>query len=388
MKTTSQLLLSSAVPVLLLAPAAQAQLYQPTTSFFQDYQPPMLYNCFGCGAQNATPSPGTSEVSNGTPNSGNPNYYGTTSSTGPFTYSTSANLSGNFNSEIGYITCTESASMTATAAYGALSASGNASETSSLSTAYFGDFTFSSAGQPVVQFTDKITITPTASNPVGSFVSVNFTDAFTNETTFSVTGPSGQSTAQLVGTLNVSDINAYCGQSFQAGNTSQSGYFVPLAPYSENPAANYVYGNATSVSTSVMIEVGVPTTFTGGLYAVGQASALDDTSEGTTQEGNQVLLSGATQLYINTGGFSYTTASGTIYPSQPGIPTLYIQSLGGQNVMLYWLAVYSNYSLQQTSALGLPDWTATTNAVTFTNEINEVFVTATSNQMFYRLAAP
>jgi hypothetical protein len=292
-----------------------------------------------------------------------------------------------FASYLGTITATENASMTASADYGTLSVDATGSKTGSFSEAAFGNLSAAPAGQPPVQFLDTLTITPTVENPAGTLVAVTFTEAFTRST-FSITGSSPYTAAQLIGTLlingNGTSLGAIFGQSYKASG-AESGYSVPL-PY---PTSGLAQGNATSYSNTVSLQVGAVYTIVGGIYAVGEASAAYDTTEGLGPATNSVTERATSQLYINTYGLAYTTASGTTYPvSQLPPPTLYIQSTNGQGVVVYWSAAYTNCVLQQNPSLTPADWEQNTNHVSTANGTNYVTINPASGMRFFRLTSP
>jgi hypothetical protein len=214
--------------------------------------------------------------------------------------------------------------MSTSANYGVLSATAAATATGSFSSAYFGNYGVTQAGQPNVQYTDKLTLTPTAAHPVGSVVPVTFTEAF-SQSSFTVSGNSPANVAELLGTLSVTQtsgpavqVNDIFGDSYQGaapGNGAPdgpTGYSSPL-PYS---SYGVTYGSADSVSSTVDLEVGTPYVFTGGIYAVGQASATYDISEGLTDAANSVSESATANTLIDTYGLAYTTASGTEYATE------------------------------------------------------------------------
>jgi hypothetical protein len=374
---TEPILLALGALMLVWTPLAPAQIYAPSIGFFNGDPPPLLYNQFMVEAANDGPLPG-SVVFDSTTNSG------LLAATGPFLQYRTVLNDGTFSTFLGEVTATEMASVSTSADYGTLSVDAIAVATSSFSTALFGDFTLTSAGQPIVQFTDTVTVTPTPANPAGTLVPVTFTEAFTR-CTFSIEGNSPDTVAELIGTLYVRgsavSISAIFGQSYQAA----SGFSTPL-PF---PSVILTYGNATSVWSTVNLEVGSPYTITGGIFAVGQAASLGDTSEGLSDSTNSIVERATAQLYIDPSGLSYTTAGGAIYPVPPlPSPTLCIQPTTNRGVIVSWPSVYTNYILQQNVVLNTTNWMQTSNTIAVIKGTNQVAIVPATGNMYFRLASP
>jgi hypothetical protein len=332
--------------LLLAGITTRAQPYAPIPQFFNDDSGPLLYNQFVVGAANGSYSPYslTPTVTNATPDSGGPNYTGTMAASGPFDYSRTATNSSTFPTFIGTVTATERSSMSTSANYGLLSASGTATATGSFSEAYFGNYSVTAAGENQVQYTDSITITPTLAHPAGTFVPVTFTEAFANSN-FSVVGNSPATFGELLGTLFVSGygpvaVNDLFGESYQSsapfngGHNGPTGISVPL-PF---PTYNVTYGDADSVTASVDLDVGSTYEFTGGLTATGWASGTWTDDEGLTNAENSISMGATEYTLIDTGGLGYSTESGTQYLTQlPGNPTSSVPE-GGFSLALLGMA--------------------------------------------------
>lgn len=309
--------------ILFTSLCSEAQIiYTPSMQFFDNYPGPQLYNQFQTTASNGSSGPNWTVTAH-TPNSG-VNFTGTLAATGPFSYSESVTNGASFGTFLGPVTATESASMSTSANYGLLSAHGSADATGSFSMAQFGNIGVSTAGQPVVEYTDKITITATGAHPDGTFAPVKFTEAFA-ASDFSTSGITQENYAELIGTLVVSQttgpvlqVNDLIGESYEgplAGGAGDPGTFLPL-PTPLLPGEQY---GLDSVSSTVSLEVGATYIFNAGLFAGGEASATFDTSEGQTSDENSVSVGADAYTLIDTAGLDYTTASGTTYDSQlPG----------------------------------------------------------------------
>ena len=182
-----------AIGLLATGLGAKAQvIYNPTLQFFNNDSAPRLFNTFGVSAINGSSGP-ASTVKSATPNSGSPSYIGSLATSGPLDYSLAVTNGATFSSFLGTVTATENAAMSTSANYGHLSARGTATATGSFSDAYFGNIGVSTASQPVVQFTDAITITPTLAHAAGTFVAVSFTEVFASSH-FSYSGVSPPTT--------------------------------------------------------------------------------------------------------------------------------------------------------------------------------------------------
>jgi photosystem II stability/assembly factor-like uncharacterized protein len=81
---------------------------------------------------------------------------------------------------------------------------------------------------------------------------------------------------------------------------------------------------------------------------------------------------------------------GGIYVSQLQISSLPALTItrSGSNVVISWPTNATGFGLQQSSALGSPNWVGATNPVSIVNARNQVSVTVTNRANFYRLKSP
>jgi hypothetical protein len=76
--------------------------------------------------------------------------------------------------------------------------------------------------------------------------------------------------------------------------------------------------------------------------------------------------------------------SGQIYTAEFTPPSL-TASLSGTNLTVAWPATATGFQLQQSSGLIGNGWRYTTNSVSTNNGQNQVIISPTNNQTFYRL---
>ena len=76
---------------------------------------------------------------------------------------------------------------------------------------------------------------------------------------------------------------------------------------------------------------------------------------------------------------------GGIYVSQ--LPALTI-TRSASTVIISWPTNATGFGLQQSSALGSPNWVGVTNPVSIVNARNQVSVPVTNRTNFYRLKSP
>jgi photosystem II stability/assembly factor-like uncharacterized protein len=98
-----------------------------------------------------------------------------------------------------------------------------------------------------------------------------------------------------------------------------------------------------------------------------------------------------TALALSADGSTLVAAfDGGIYVSQlqiSSLPALRITH-SGSSVILSWPTNATGFGLQQSSALGSPNWVGVSNPVSIVNARNQVSVTATNRANFYRLKSP
>ena len=93
-----------------------------------------------------------------------------------------------------------------------------------------------------------------------------------------------------------------------------------------------------------------------------------------------------TALALSADGSTLVAAfDGGIYVSQ--LPALTI-TRSGSNAVISWPTNATGFGLQQSSALGSPNWVGVTNPVSIVNARNQVSVRATNRANFYRLKSP
>jgi hypothetical protein len=98
-----------------------------------------------------------------------------------------------------------------------------------------------------------------------------------------------------------------------------------------------------------------------------------------------------TALALSADGSTLMAAfDGGIYVSQlqtSSLPALTF-TRSGSSVIISWPTNATGFGLQQSSALGSPNWVGVTDPVSIVNARNQVSVTATNRANFYRLKSP
>jgi hypothetical protein len=121
-------------------------------------------------------------------------------------------------------------------------------------------------------------------------------------------------------------------------------------------------------------------------------SASGDASNG----GDAASFSGsvsagiASQTYVDvlTPGASYTSASGTVYPTLLSAPpTLSIQP-AANGVTLFWPVSTTTYRLQQNADLTTANWVSNSIPINVANGTNQVTISPAVENMFFRLISP
>jgi hypothetical protein len=69
----------------------------------------------------------------------------------------------------------------------------------------------------------------------------------------------------------------------------------------------------------------------------------------------------------------------------PGAPSLRIAKAGPNTVLLAWPAPSTGFSLQQNAALGTTNWSGVTNSVAVVGTENQVLISPSVGNRFYRL---
>jgi hypothetical protein len=104
-----------------------------------------------------------------------------------------------------------------------------------------------------------------------------------------------------------------------------------------------------------------------------------------------VAASVALQTYVDvlTPGVSYTSASGTVYPTllSAAPPTLGIQP-ATNGVTLLWPVTTTTYRLQQNSDFTTANWVSNTIPINVVNGTNQVTVSPATGNLFFRLINP
>jgi hypothetical protein len=104
-----------------------------------------------------------------------------------------------------------------------------------------------------------------------------------------------------------------------------------------------------------------------------------------------VAASVVSQTYVDvlTPGASYTSASGTVYPTllSAAPPPLGIQP-AANGVTLFWPVTTATYRLEQNSDLTTANWIASTNPVNAVSGTNQVTVSPAAGNLFFRLINP
>jgi len=121
------------------------------------------------------------------------------------------------------------------------------------------------------------------------------------------------------------------------------------------------------------------------IYAFGYANNQD----GAYFVGS-VTTSIASQTYVDvlTPGASYTSASGTVYPTLLSAPpTLRIQP-ATNGITLFWPVTTTVYRLQHNSDLTTANWVSNTIPVSVVSGTNQVTVSPATGNLFFRLINP
>jgi hypothetical protein len=103
-----------------------------------------------------------------------------------------------------------------------------------------------------------------------------------------------------------------------------------------------------------------------------------------------VSASVASQTYVDvlTPDASYTSASGTVYPTLLSAPpTLGIQP-ATTGVTLFWPVTTTTYRLQQNADLTTANWVSNTLPINVVNGTNQVTVSPANGNLFFRLTNP
>ena len=104
-----------------------------------------------------------------------------------------------------------------------------------------------------------------------------------------------------------------------------------------------------------------------------------------------VAASVASQTYVDilTPGVTYTSASGTVYPTllSTAPPTLGIQP-ATNGVTLFWPVTTTTYRLQQNANLTTANWVSNTIPINVVNGTNQVTVLPATGNLFFRLTNP
>ena len=135
-----------------------------------------------------------------------------------------------------------------------------------------------------------------------------------------------------------------------------------------------------------------------GIPALAQRFSIDwykITAGGGTSSNAQFTVSGSVGQHdsggaMRGGSFSLTSGFWSIITAvqTPGAPLLTIQLNGPTGVTLSWPAAPSGFILQQNSSLGTANWGEVTNAIISGAGVNEVNVSFSRGNNFYRLVHP
>ncbi len=182
---------------------------------------------------------------------------------------------------------------------------------------------------------------------------------------------------------------------------SADGSHLVVATSSGPPGGGPLYTSSDSGATWTMNSV-LPAGFWGFLASSADGSRLVamDTTWGRISVSADAGASWAwvnapalpwTALALSADGSTLVAAfDGGIYVSPlqfSSLPALTI-TRSGSNAIISWPTNATGFGLQQSSALGSPNWGGVTNPVSIVNARNQVSVTATNRANFYRLKSP
>lgn len=253
-----------------------------------------------------------------------------------------------------------SASATPSASFGLLSVIANCSVDDSSWNGYGHIARFASSGGgegPVVDFQDQLTFNSTTL-PTGTYVQIQIVCEVAGYIT-----PEAGSEPNFTTSIASVDL------------------FDPSRRVSTTIGGDYVT-NSISIFTTNYARVGYSISFGSSISAYGWAEA--DATPGFV---GSVSTEITAQTYVNvlTPGVSYTSASGTVYPTlQLPPPVLNIQATNN-TVVISWPSVYANYALEQNSSLNPATWSNDSDPVTQAGSQNQVTISFPSGTVFYRL---
>jgi hypothetical protein len=112
----------------------------------------------------------------------------------------------------------------------------------------------------------------------------------------------------------------------------------------------------------------------GASWALVNAPALPWTALALSADGSTLMAAFDGGIYVS--------------PLQISSPPALRITHSGSNVVLSWPTNATGFGLQQSAALGSPNWVGATDPVSIVNARNQVSVTATNRANFYRLKSP
>jgi hypothetical protein len=228
---------------------------------------------------------------------------------------------------------------------------------------YGAGFDSAVGGGEDVMFQDTLTIT-TSTLPMGTPVQVQIACVYNG----SITPGTGYGNDTTTSSASVG-----LAWSIPGNNSSVSG---PVGGVNQTNTISFVANVAVGNNNLVI---------TPSIYATGTA----DNQFGGYFVGS-VTASIVSQTYVDvlTPGASYTSASGTVYPTLLSTPpTLGIQP-ATNGITLFWPVTTTTYRLQQNSDLTTANWVSNTIPVNVVNGTNQVTVSPATGNLFFRLINP
>jgi hypothetical protein len=165
---------------------------------------------------------------------------------------------------------------------------------------------------------------------------------------------------------------------------------VPYGPgisFTTNGAAGYPYSTPGLIALTNGDPIGVTLEYLGGVLSLTLTDSVAQVSFSTNIVTNIVSLVGSNMAYVG-----FTGASGGVGAAQTvsnffftSLPTLTIQNPGNGSLILSWPIGAAGFTLQRSSSLSSPNWVALPNAQTVANGQNQVTVTPSGADLYYRL---
>ena len=220
---------------------------------------------------------------------------------------------------------------------------------------------------------------------VGGGVDVSFQDTLTIT---SSTLPTGTPVQVQISCVYYGFITPGAGGGW---DSTRSGASVGVAwsnPFSYGSTSGAVGGANLTNTISCTAQCAVLSTnlvIVPSIYAYGSANNQD----GAYFVGS-IDTSITSQIYVDvlTPGASYTSASGTVYPTLLSVPPILGIQGSANGVILFWPVTTPVYRLQQNSDCSTGNWVSNSLPVSVVNGTNQVMVSPALGSLFFRLVSP